>query len=396
MPIQFACRCGQRLAVKDELAGRAVKCPKCGQPIQVPTGSAAAAPAMAGRAPAPGQMQPPAPAPVPGPLGAPPPGTFPPSAFHGMLDDAGLGKPGEIACPACNAGMRPGSVLCIKCGLDLRTGRRLETEDADEQSAELDEASRFQIAQRHGHHALDKAELAMAREAAMQKSLSKGAPLWLLLLCFLASVGFVAAMVFLPGEQKPIAAFWIMVGMTELVRFICFIWIVIIGFSESVTMGLLALIPGVNLYVIIVRWGECGRPFVMNLVVSVIGYALAYTLLLIIPTGIDSDSNFKKKGASLPVSQPESVASRLSQTGPSTSVRPHLRVASAVPCSVARGGVHSSPCFTSSALSDFEQAALLSPVGPWASPPPRGPSSWRGPPRPTSLRFSSRSLSMAA
>lgn len=37
MPITFACSsCSQPLKVKDELAGRAVKCPKCGQAARVP------------------------------------------------------------------------------------------------------------------------------------------------------------------------------------------------------------------------------------------------------------------------------------------------------------------------------------------------------------------------
>lgn len=36
MPIQVACACGKKLSVKDELAGRRVKCPACQQTISVP------------------------------------------------------------------------------------------------------------------------------------------------------------------------------------------------------------------------------------------------------------------------------------------------------------------------------------------------------------------------
>jgi hypothetical protein len=46
MPIPVNCQCGQSFRAKDDLAGKRVKCPKCGQPIQIPgadsSGSASA------------------------------------------------------------------------------------------------------------------------------------------------------------------------------------------------------------------------------------------------------------------------------------------------------------------------------------------------------------------
>ena len=39
MPITVACRCGQRFAARDNLAGRRVKCPACGGPIAIPAPS---------------------------------------------------------------------------------------------------------------------------------------------------------------------------------------------------------------------------------------------------------------------------------------------------------------------------------------------------------------------
>ena len=36
MPIKITCQCGQRFAAKERLAGRTVKCPKCGEPLIVP------------------------------------------------------------------------------------------------------------------------------------------------------------------------------------------------------------------------------------------------------------------------------------------------------------------------------------------------------------------------
>ena len=35
MPITTRCSCGARFAAPDKLAGRAVKCPKCSQPVRV-------------------------------------------------------------------------------------------------------------------------------------------------------------------------------------------------------------------------------------------------------------------------------------------------------------------------------------------------------------------------
>jgi len=49
--IKFTCTCGEPLRVKDELAGRRVRCPACRQAIEVP-------PTPVSRAP--GRMGPPA------------------------------------------------------------------------------------------------------------------------------------------------------------------------------------------------------------------------------------------------------------------------------------------------------------------------------------------------
>jgi hypothetical protein len=38
MPISVTCQCGQSFRAKDDLAGKRVKCPKCGQPLTIPGG----------------------------------------------------------------------------------------------------------------------------------------------------------------------------------------------------------------------------------------------------------------------------------------------------------------------------------------------------------------------
>jgi RsiW-degrading membrane proteinase PrsW (M82 family) len=37
MPIEVSCECGGRFRARDELAGRAVKCPRCGRPLTIPS-----------------------------------------------------------------------------------------------------------------------------------------------------------------------------------------------------------------------------------------------------------------------------------------------------------------------------------------------------------------------
>ena len=45
MPIDFACKCGRQFRVKDEMAGRAAKCPKCSRVLVVPAAPFPPAPA---------------------------------------------------------------------------------------------------------------------------------------------------------------------------------------------------------------------------------------------------------------------------------------------------------------------------------------------------------------
>jgi hypothetical protein len=52
MPIPFRCACGRTLRARDELAGRRVKCPTCGETVGVPTAESAAAEGDAAQPPA--------------------------------------------------------------------------------------------------------------------------------------------------------------------------------------------------------------------------------------------------------------------------------------------------------------------------------------------------------
>ena len=80
MPIKLACKCGQRLAVKDSLAGKVVKCPKCSKVLRIPQ-----------------------PQPIPA---VPPTDQKAASSIADLLDEVGLTqvKPGTY-CPSCRTFM---------------------------------------------------------------------------------------------------------------------------------------------------------------------------------------------------------------------------------------------------------------------------------------------------
>lgn len=110
MPISVVCQCGAKLNAKDELAGKAVKCPKCSQPIKIPAAGAAS-----GAAPS-------------KPVAKKEPKPAVNDAIGGLLDEIGAVatpqvKP-DIACPKCGAGMQPGAILCVACGFNTKTNKQ--------------------------------------------------------------------------------------------------------------------------------------------------------------------------------------------------------------------------------------------------------------------------------
>jgi len=103
MPIRAACQCGKAFAAPDNLAGKTVKCPGCGQPLRIP-------------APAPAARQ----APV----------TPPAPAFGGigdLLDEAGFTQHAGPRCPQCDSPIAPQAVVCVKCGFNRQTGAKTES-----------------------------------------------------------------------------------------------------------------------------------------------------------------------------------------------------------------------------------------------------------------------------
>src|SRR5262245_14192760 len=128
MPIKVACRCGQKFAAKDELAGKTIRCPKCGDPIAIPT---AETQPVAGRsqAQAPARQQARNQDDDPLRMAAPSAARAGGDPFlNELLLEAGVTS--DIShtgprCPGCNAPIQPDAVLCVKCGYNVRTGQRM-------------------------------------------------------------------------------------------------------------------------------------------------------------------------------------------------------------------------------------------------------------------------------
>jgi len=97
MPIVLFCKCGQRLRAADDMRGRRVFCPKCGQTPRVPVSDNA-------------------------PLA------------ETLMDQPAMSEPlldalrevaGGVNCPACGTAGKPGAVACHQCGSSLETGMRV-------------------------------------------------------------------------------------------------------------------------------------------------------------------------------------------------------------------------------------------------------------------------------
>lgn len=103
MAIKVQCgSCSSSFQVKDELAGRRVKCPKCKDPLTIgkPAAMRGAAPAAAAHNP-----------------------------LLDLLDEQNVRSVARgPVCENCGIELQPGAVVCIECGFNHETGESLRTE----------------------------------------------------------------------------------------------------------------------------------------------------------------------------------------------------------------------------------------------------------------------------
>ena len=124
--LAVACQCGQKFAAKAQLAGKTVECPKCGSPLKIPDAKQPRQPARPKPQPKPQQKQTPeaaALAAMPDPMGDP-------------LDQAKLdGQSPPNLCPGCRVVMPQGAIVCVQCGYNQQLGRKMETVHETEEPA---------------------------------------------------------------------------------------------------------------------------------------------------------------------------------------------------------------------------------------------------------------------
>ncbi len=162
MPIRVACQCGAAFQAKDALAGKRVKCPKCGRALDIPKPQVAKAPAP----------------------------------LADLLEDAHVEEAVIPRCPECKAELKTGAVLCVVCGYDLKLGKKLKTH-----TSEGDDEADFANLPSHGNEMLDWAEREILRNKLQEKRMERGAPWWVFLLGVLFCFGFVYyAIVYKPNS----------------------------------------------------------------------------------------------------------------------------------------------------------------------------------------------------
>ncbi len=119
MPISVQCdSCSAKLKVRDELAGKRVKCPKCSQPLTIPVAVERKPTRTMGAVPT-------------SPVASDPDEYRLAPALNPMLDlldEAGVESAARgRVCSSCGSDLSALAIICIECGFNNETGKQLET-----------------------------------------------------------------------------------------------------------------------------------------------------------------------------------------------------------------------------------------------------------------------------
>lgn len=254
MPILVKCSCGKAVNVRDELAGKAIKCPGCGKPVRV---GGASAPAKA----APTVARPAAKAPAR--QASAPASVAASGGLESLFAEEGFNRHVAAVCPACRSEMAAGAVLCTKCGYNKQTGQRLESH----KTAGIDVD--------HGTLALRKAEQDLHAAKAMQDSLlGAGMPWWMMaLILFLMVSATTIAVIAVNASRRvdeslsvnPLALFLLLgAGAFLLVAQGANLMLLVKAFQKNLKTGLLVMfVPLYILYFVFKNFSETWRYFVV-------------------------------------------------------------------------------------------------------------------------------------
>ena len=247
--------------MKDQFAGKAVKCPACGKAIKVPGGSGTAAAAPAAQT-----------APAAQPLGAAAAG----NPMSDLFDQEGFGSNIAAVCPACAAEMSAEAVLCTKCGYNKSTGEKVRGHLTP--GLDIDA----------GSMALEKAANDMQRADKMQREMTEkaGMPWWMLglILFVLGSATGLAVMAVMSANRTQgtdtfngMQTFLQLSGTAcALVAFGAFAKLVAEGFRQNKQTGFLCLtVLYLFLFVFQKQKGRIGAFLVMLILGGIAGALLA-------------------------------------------------------------------------------------------------------------------------
>jgi hypothetical protein len=265
MPIPVKCSCGKSFSLKDELAGKAVKCPACQNVIKIPVpGKVVASASPTGGKPAAGQAatKPPAAKGAPAAKAA---SALPKAELEDLFAQEGFQVKTGKTCPNCFESAPKEAVLCVKCGFHFETGSKIEGHQT-----ELD-------GEMSGAAALKKAARDMEQSKEMQEKLvGAGMPIWMLGLIFFILVSVTAVMVMVVNisrreeEQKvafnAVATLLALIGgAITAVGAGAYLNVLYRAFKESTKQGLLSLIPPYLIYFGFSRFKVAGKPLLLAL-----------------------------------------------------------------------------------------------------------------------------------
>ena len=228
MPIPVACQCGASFNAKDELAGKAVRCPKCKQPLKIP-------------------------APQPAPAAA--------SALDDLFDEVGISQKEGPMCPNCGEGLKPNAILCVACGFNTQTG---ETAQGVSVAGKLagHEGSAEDVLERAAKQIeVDKEE--------DRKNKSSGAPAYVYLFGLILIAAFGGMMFTMPKGIAFQITGWCLIGFAYCLTFYYQIRHLIIAFQESAAAGFFHFIPVFSIfwafYYLVTRWDKVGVWFMKSI-----------------------------------------------------------------------------------------------------------------------------------
>jgi hypothetical protein len=242
MPIKVACHCGASFTAKDNLAGQTLLCPKCTQPVTIPSPNAPVVKQNVAANP-----------------------------MADLFDEAGFKEYKGSRCPQCNSPLKPNAVLCTECGLHLQTGQKMS-------------AAKVLKAGERGHAEATESLLGRAAQqietdkVEMKKNQGQGLPAWIYFIALSVLIGFVVTMFMIPRDRAFYITGSIIMGFAYLMMVYYNIRMIIAAFSESTVCGLLFLfLPFYSLYYLVSRWDRVGGFFLMQLgygVVAGVGIGL--------------------------------------------------------------------------------------------------------------------------